>query len=168
MKVTAAITILAAAANTAMAVPVAPREQAGLFEAINNVIHTGVGAAFDLAGAGVNTAAGLAGLAFNGATCTFISIFGVKRPSCGGRATLGNNGSITTTKENNNGNSNSNTNVNHNSDNNSFSFSYTTENDGRLKVTITPDAKGKSQCVTIVEKKGEIKEIVAREADKCL
>ncbi|KAI8650670.1 hypothetical protein NCS57_01401400 [Fusarium keratoplasticum] len=162
MKVTAAITILAVAANTVMAVPVAPREEAGLFDAVN----TGVNAAFDLFGNGVNAAAGLVGLAFDGATCTFTSLFSVRRPKCGGRAVLGNNGGIITTKGDTKGNTN--TNISHESNNDSFSFTYSTEEDGRLKVTITPDAKGKSQCVTIVKKEGEIKDIIAREAKKCL
>ncbi|KAM0426583.1 hypothetical protein ACHAPT_008276 [Fusarium lateritium] len=155
MKVTAAITILAAAANTAMAVPVAPREQSGIF-----------GDVFDLATGifkgGVSTAFGLANLAFDGATCVTSSFLGGQKPTCKGRAILGGNGGITTTK------GDSSSNINHQSNSDSFSFTYTTEADGKLKVTITPDAQGRSPCITVVEKKGEIKEIVAREAKKCL
>ncbi|KAI8649994.1 hypothetical protein NCS56_01451000 [Fusarium sp. Ph1] len=162
MKVTAAITILAVAANTVMAVPVAPREEAGIFD----LVHTGVNTAAGLVGAGLNTATGLFNLAFDGATCAFTGFFGVRRPTCQGRAILGNNGGIITTKGDTKGNSN--TNISHESNNDSFSFTYTTEEDGRLKVTITPDAKGKSQCVTIVKKEGEIKDIISREAKKCL
>ncbi|UPK99851.1 hypothetical protein LCI18_010786 [Fusarium solani-melongenae] len=165
MKVTAAITILAVAANTVMAVPVAPREEAGLFDGIGTGIHS----ILDFAGNTANAATGLAGLAFNGAVCTASSFFGIRRPTCGGRAILGNNGGIITTgdtKGDTKGNTN--TNISHESNNDSFSFTYSTEDDGRLKVTITPDAKGKSQCVTIVKKEGEIKEIISREAKKCL
>ncbi|RMJ14068.1 hypothetical protein CDV36_006283 [Fusarium kuroshium] len=166
MKVTAAITILAVAANTVMAVPVAPRAEAGIFDAFGNVI----GAASDIVKTGIHAGTSIFGLAFDGATCGFTSFFGFRRPTCQGRAFLGNNGKITTTttKGDTKGNTNSNTNVSHESNNDSFSFTYSTEEDGRLKVTITPDAKGKAQCITIVKKEGEIKEIITREANKCL
>ncbi|KAL2672553.1 hypothetical protein Neosp_013265 [[Neocosmospora] mangrovei] len=172
MKVTAAVTILAFAANTVMAVPVAPREEAGIFDAVK----TGLDAAGNIFGTGVGSAANLFGLAFDGALCTIDSFFGGRRPTCGGRATLGNNGKLTTTTTTTKGDTKgdtktetkANTNVNQDSNDDSFSFKYSTEEDGRLKVTIIPDAKGKSQCVTIVKKEGEIKDIIAREADKCL
>ncbi|RSL50129.1 hypothetical protein CEP54_012083 [Fusarium duplospermum] len=170
MKATAAITILAIAANTVMAVPVAPREEAGIFD----FVKTGVDTAAGLFGTGVNAAGSLFGLAFDGATCAFTGFFGVRRPTCQGRAILGNNGRITTTTTTTKGdtkgntNTNTNTNISHESNNDSFSFSYSTEEDGRLKVTITPDAKGKAQCITIVKKEGEIKDIISREANKCL
>ncbi|RSL74323.1 hypothetical protein CEP53_000419 [Fusarium sp. AF-6] len=164
MKVTAAITVLAVAANTVMAVPVAPRAEAGIFDAVGNV----VGAASDIFGTGINAATSIFGLAFDGATCGFTSFFGFKRPTCQGRAFLGNNGKITTTTTKGDTKGNTNTNVSHESNNDSFSFTYSTEEDGRLKVTITPDAKDKAQCITIVKKEGEIKEIITREANKCL
>ncbi|KAJ4172574.1 hypothetical protein NW754_002775 [Fusarium falciforme] len=162
MKVTAAITILAVAANTVMAAPVAPREEAGIFD----LVKTGVDTATNIVGTGVNAATSIFGQAFDGATCFVTGFFNIRRPTCGGRAILGNNGGIITTKGDTKGNTN--TNVSHESNNDSFSFTYSTEDDGRLKVTITPDAKGKSQCVTIVKKEGEIKEIISREAKKCL
>ncbi|KAH7253296.1 hypothetical protein FSOLCH5_014067 [Fusarium solani] len=163
MKVTAAITILAVAANTVMAVPVAPREEAGIFD----VVKTGVDTATNIFGTGVDAATSIFGQAFDGATCFVTGFFNIRRPTCQGRATLGNNGRITTTTKGDT-KGNSNTNISHESNNDSFSFTYSTEEDGRLKVTITPDAKGKSQCVTIVKKEGEIKDIISREAKKCL
>ncbi|CAM1504625.1 Fc.00g022160.m01.CDS01 [Cosmosporella sp. VM-42] len=164
MKVTFTAILLTALAGSGLASPMGlnEREESGLF---------------DFLGVGGQRGGNFFSDIFDNAACVVSGFIGGGNPRCSGRGTLegafslgGNSGANINANGNAGGDAKTDVNFNSNANSNSYSFSYTTDGNGKLKITITPDAQGKNPCTTTVDTKSgdDIRQLVKEAADKCL